>query len=82
MYPLLYEMYTKYGVRRYDSHGTSHRYVSRHVHVEFPSENPKDSAIITRHIGNEGSITAVKDGKSIDTSMGLTQVEGLMMGTR
>ena len=80
MYPLPYEMYTKYGVRRYGFHGTSHRYVSARA-CEFLGVKPEGQRIITCHIGNGGSITAVKDGKSIDTSMGLTPVEGLMMGT-
>ncbi|WP_290045481.1 acetate kinase [uncultured Muribaculum sp.] len=81
MYALPYELYTKYGVRRFGFHGTSHRYVARRVcdFLGVPYENQR---IITCHIGNGGSITAVKDGKSIDTSMGLTPVEGLMMGTR
>ncbi|WP_071147366.1 acetate kinase [Bacteroides ihuae] len=81
MYALPYELYTKYGVRRYGFHGTSHRYVSARV-CEFLGVSPEGKRIITCHIGNGGSITAVKDGKSIDTSMGLTPVEGLMMGTR
>lgn len=81
MYPLPYEMYTKYGVRRYGFHGTSHRYVSARA-CEFLGVKTEGQRIITCHIGNGGSITAVKDGKSIDTSMGLTPVEGLMMGTR
>ena len=81
MYPLPYEMYTKYGVRRYGFHGTSHRYVSARA-CEFLGVKPEGQRIITCHIGNGGSITAVKDGKSIDTSMRLTPVEGLMMGTR
>ena len=81
MYALPYELYTKYSVRRFGFHGTSHRYVARRVcdFLGVPYENQR---IITCHIGNGGSITAVKDGKSIDTSMGLTPVEGLMMGTR
>ena len=81
MYALPYEIYTKYSVRRFGFHGTSHRYVARRVcdFLGVPYENQR---IITCHIGNGGSITAVKDGKSIDTSMGLTPVEGLMMGTR
>lgn len=81
MYALPYELYTKYSVRRFGFHGTSHRYVARRVcdFLGIPYENQR---IITCHIGNGGSITAVKDGKSIDTSMGLTPVEGLMMGTR
>ena len=81
MYPLPYEMYTKYGVRRYGFHGTSHRYVSARA-CEFLGVKPEGQRIITCHIGNGGSSTAVKDVKSIDTSMGLTPVEGLMMGTR
>lgn len=81
MYALPYKMYEKYGVRRYGFHGTSHRYVSRRVceFLNVPYENQK---IITCHVGNGGSITAVLNGKSVDTSMGLTPVEGLMMGTR
>lgn len=81
MYPLPYETYTKYGVRRYGFHGTSHRYVSRRA-CEFLGVPYESQRIITCHIGNGGSITAIKDGKSIDTSMGLTPTEGLMMGTR
>ena len=81
MYALPYEMYEKYGIRRYGFHGTSHRYVSRRA-CEFLGVPYENQRIITCHIGNGGSITAIKDGKSIDTSMGLTPVEGLMMGTR
>ncbi|MBQ8424192.1 MAG: acetate kinase [Coprobacter sp.] len=81
MYALPYEMYEKYGVRRYGFHGTSHRYVSRRA-CEFLGLPYESQRIITCHIGNGGSITAIKDGKSVDTSMGLTPVEGLMMGTR
>lgn len=81
MYALPYEAYEKYGVRRYGFHGTSHRYVSRRA-CEFLGLDYEKQRIITCHIGNGGSITAVKDGKSVDTSMGLTPVEGLMMGTR
>ena len=81
MYALPYELYEKYAIRRYGFHGTSHRYVSRRV-CEFLGVNPEGKKIITCHIGNGGSITAVRDGKSVDTSMGLTPVEGLMMGTR
>ena len=73
--------YKKYKLRRYGFHGTSHRYVSQRV-CEFLGVEPKGKKIITCHVGNGGSITAVKDGKSIDTSMGLTPTEGLMMGTR
>lgn len=81
MYALPYEYYEKDGVRRYGFHGTSHRYVSRRV-CEFLGVDYASQKIITCHIGNGGSITAVMNGKSIDTSMGLTPVEGLMMGTR
>ena len=81
MYGLPYEYYEKYGVRRYGFHGTSHRYVSKRV-CDFLGINPEGSKIITCHIGNGGSITAIKDGKCVDTSMGLTPLEGLMMGTR
>lgn len=81
MYALPYELYEKYAIRRYGFHGTSHRYVSKRV-CEFLDVPYEKQRIITCHIGNGGSITAIKDGKSIDTSMGLTPVEGLMMGTR
>lgn len=81
MYGLPYEMYEKYGVRRYGFHGTSHRYVSRRA-CEFLGLEYEKQRIITCHIGNGGSITAIKDGKSVDTSMGMTPVEGLIMGTR
>ena len=81
MYAVPYELYQKYGVRRYGFHGTSHRYVSKRV-CEFLGVKPEGQRIITCHIGNGGSITAIKDGKSVDTSMGLTPLEGLMMGTR
>ena len=81
MYALPYEYYEKYGVRRYGFHGTSHRYVSRRA-CEFLGLDYENTKIITAHIGGGGSITAIKNGKSVDTSMGLTPVEGLMMGTR
>lgn len=81
MYPLPYEFYEKYGVRRYGFHGTSHRYVSQRV-CDFLGIDPVGKKIITCHIGNGGSISAIKDGKCMDTSMGLTPLEGLMMGTR
>ena len=81
MYAIPYELYEKYGVRRYGFHGTSHRYVSQRV-CEFLGVDPKGKKIITCHIGNGGSISAIKDGKCIDTSMGLTPLEGLVMGTR
>lgn len=81
MYGLPYSYYKKHGVRRYGFHGTSHRYVSRRACeiLRVPYEKQR---IITAHIGNGGSIAAVMNGKSIDTSMGLTPVEGLLMGTR
>ena len=81
MYALPYKYYANDGVRRYGFHGTSHRYVSGRV-CEFLGIKPEGTKIITCHVGNGGSITAVLDGKSIDTSMGLTPTEGLMMGTR
>lgn len=81
MYALPWEAYSKYGVRRYGFHGTSHRYVSKRA-CDFLGVPYEDQKIITCHIGNGGSITAVEGGKSIDTSMGLTPTEGLMMGTR
>ena len=81
MYAVPYELYQKYSVRRYGFHGTSHRYVSQRV-CEFLGVKPEGQRIITCHIGNGGSITAIKDGKCVDTSMGLTPLEGLMMGTR
>lgn len=81
MYALPYRFYQEDGVRRYGFHGTSHRYVSARA-IEFLGLDPENSRIITCHIGNGGSIAAVKNGKSVDTSMGLTPTEGLMMGTR
>ena len=81
MYALPYKFYKEDGVRRYGFHGTSHRYVSQRV-CEILSVDITTKKIITCHVGNGGSITAVKYGKSIDTSMGLTPTEGLMMGTR
>ena len=81
MYALPYEYYEKYGVRRYGFHGTSHRYVSKRA-CEFLGLDYSATKIITAHIGGGGSITAIRNGHSIDTSMGMTPVEGLMMGTR
>ena len=81
LYALPYNLYKEYGVRRYGFHGTSHRYVSQRV-CEFLGCNAEDKRIITCHIGNGASIAAVKNGKCVDTSMGLTPLEGLMMGTR
>jgi len=81
MYALPYSLYKKYGIRRYGFHGTSHSYVSKRgceiLNVDYNSQR-----IITCHLGNGASITAIKNGKSLDTSMGLTPVEGLIMGTR
>ena len=81
MYALPYEVYEKYGVRRYGFHGTSHRYVSARV-CEFLGVPYDKQRIITCHIGNGGSLAAVKYGKCMDTTMGLTPLEGIMMGTR
>lgn len=81
MYALPYKYYTEDGVRRYGFHGTSHRYVSQRV-CEILGVDINDKKIITCHVGNGGSVTAVLNGKSVDTSMGLTPTEGLMMGTR
>ena len=81
MYALPYKFYKEDGVRRYGFHGTSHRYVSQRV-CEMLGVDIRDKKIITCHIGNGASITAVDGGKSVDTSMGLTPTEGLMMGTR
>lgn len=81
IYPLPYKYYKEDGVRRYGFHGTSHRYVSARV-CEILGMDITKQRIITCHVGNGGSITAVLNGKSIDTSMGLTPTEGLMMGTR
>ena len=81
MYALPYELYQKDGVRKYGFHGTSHRYVSQRA-LEILGKKAEGTKMITCHIGNGGSITAIKDGKSIDTTMGMTPLEGLVMGTR
>ncbi len=81
MYGIPYSLYEKYAIRRYGFHGTSHRYVARRA-CEFLGVKYKDQKIITAHIGNGGSISAIKNGISVDTSMGMTPVEGLLMGTR
>jgi acetate kinase len=81
MYSVPYEWYTKYGVRKYGFHGTSHKYVS-HRAVEMLGKPLEDSKIIVCHIGNGASLCAVKNGKSIDTSMGFTPLAGISMGTR
>ncbi len=81
MYGISYDMYEKYHIRRYGAHGTSHRYVSREM-AKLLDKPLEETKIITCHIGNGSSITAVKGGKCIDTSMGLTPLEGVLMGTR
>jgi len=80
-YPVPEKFYTDYHVRKYGAHGTSHMYVSR-VAAEMLGKDIDDTKIITAHIGNGGSITAVRHGRSIDTSMGFTPLGGIMMGTR
>lgn len=79
LYPVPYEWYKKYGVRKYGAHGTSHRYVTEFISRELNNDHLR---IICCHIGNGGSITAIKDKKCVDTSMGLTPLAGIMMGTR
>lgn len=81
IYALPYEYYTKYGVRRYGFHGTSHKYVSQRA-ADILNVNINDLKIITCHLGNGASVSAIKGGKCIDTSMGFTPLEGLVMGTR
>ncbi len=81
IYALPYEYYEKYGVRRYGFHGTSHKYVSEKA-AEMLGKRPSEIKVITCHLGNGGSVAAVKRGKSINTSMGFTPLEGLVMGTR
>lgn len=81
LYSIPYEYYTDYSVRKYGAHGTSHRYVSRRA-AEMLGKNLEDLKIITCHLGNGASITAVKEGKSVDTSMGFTPIAGVQMGTR
>ena len=81
LYAVPYELYEKYGVRRYGFHGTSHRYVSARA-LEFLGMKAEGTKVVTAHIGNGGSLAAVVDGKCVDTTMGLTPLEGVMMGTR
>ena len=81
MYPIPYQYYEKYKLRRYGFHGTSHRYVTARA-AEMLGKKPEEINIVTCHLGNGSSITAVKGGKSFDTTMGVTPLEGLMMGTR
>jgi len=81
LFALPYEYYEKYKIRRYGFHGTSHRFVSAQC-IELLGKQPEGTKIITCHLGNGSSITAIKDGKCIDTSMGFTPLDGFMMGTR
>ena len=81
MYAIPYECYEKYRVRRYGFHGTSHKFVAQKA-CDFLGMDINDSKIVTCHLGNGGSVTAVLNGKSVDTSMGFTPVEGVVMGTR
>src|SRR5690606_13514336 len=81
LYAIPYEYYEKYNVRRYGFHGTSHSYVSQRV-LDVSGLGPNNSKVIVARLGNGASITAVQNGKCVDTSMGLTPLEGLIMGTR
>ncbi len=81
MYGIPYSLYTKYGIRRYGFHGTSHRFVAKKA-CEFLGVDIEKQRIISCHLGNGASVTAINKGRSVDTSMGLTPVEGLIMGTR
>jgi acetate kinase len=81
IYPLPYELYEKYGIRKYGFHGTSHKYVAQRT-AAMLGKDLSELKIITCHLGNGASITAVQNGKSVDTSMGFTPLEGLAMGTR
>ena len=79
LYPVPYSWYENYGVRKYGFHGTSHRYIAKKISEELGRDDLK---IISCHVGNGGSITAIKDGKCLDTSMGFTPLAGIMMGSR
>ena len=81
MYGISYDMYEDYQIRRYGAHGTSHRYVSAEM-IKLMGGDPNGTKIVTCHIGNGSSISAVKDGKCVDTSMGFTPLDGILMGTR
>ena len=81
LYAIPYQLYRRYKIRRYGFHGTSHRYI-RYRYGKITGRTPEDTNIITIHLGNGASACAIKKGKSIDTSMGFTPLEGLMMGTR
>jgi acetate kinase len=82
LYGLPYELYRKHGIRKYGFHGTSHKYVAEQTISLLKKSKKKYSKIITCHIGNGVSLTAIKNGKSLDTTMGFTPLEGVMMGTR
>lgn len=81
MYPLPYELYEKYAIRKYGAHGTSHRYIAERA-AAFMDEPIEDLKLITCHLGNGCSVSAIDHGVAVDTSMGLTPLDGLMMGTR
>lgn len=81
LYPIPYEYYEQYKVRRYGAHGTSHQYISQRT-AELMEKKPEDLNMITLHLGNGASITAIEKGKSVNTSMGFTPLDGIMMGTR
>jgi acetate kinase len=81
LYAVPYELYEKYKIRRYGFHGTSHRFVAARA-MELLKRSPENTNVITCHLGNGASITAIERGRSVDTSMGFTPLEGLMMGTR
>ena len=81
IYPIPYHLYTEHGIRRYGFHGTSHRYVTARA-AQMLERDLTDLNFISCHLGNGASVAAVRGGRSIDTSMGLTPLEGLMMGTR
>ena len=81
LYALPYEWSTDHMIRRYGAHGTSHKYVAYEC-AKFLGKDVKDLKIVTCHLGNGASLTAVKDGKCLDTTMGLTPLDGLIMGTR
>ena len=81
LYPIPYEYYEKYGIRKYGFHGTSHKYVAYRV-AELMGKDIKDLKIINCHLGQGGSICAIQNGKSVETSMGLTPLGGIVMGTR
>ena len=81
IYPIPYEYYKKYGIRKYGFHGTSHQFVSNRA-AEIIGKDIKDLKIVSCHLGQGGSVCAIKDGKSVETSMGLTPLGGVPMGTR